>query len=376
MAEIDNRSDFPHAWFEKTGPGGISYDVLALRGTFDLAGDGRALQQADEQSPIVWADEYDGPAEGNPMQSVLLREGDLSLFKPATDVYVTGTAWSSNAGPQRSWTAGVRIGPVRQLLQLHGPRRFERKWGHWRLTKAAPVESVPLDYRHAFGGCFASEASERLPAEFACKPDNPAGCGWLPDNDILKALSDSARSQISARIAKLRELPAPRIEDPYAPIAHPDDRRPGVGFSPLARWCQPRQQYAGTYDERWQSERYPLLPEDFDLRFYQAAPPGLICPGHLSGDEVVMLEGLLPEGPISTHLPGVLALASITTAAGKRQKGRLLLDTVAIDLDARQVSLVWRSIFERDDPVRRVALGAFQPADARISVPVEEQPDG
>jgi len=32
-------------------------------------------------------------------------------------------------------------------------------------------------------------------------------------------------------------------------------------------------QYSGTYDEAWQRDMAPLLPEDFDEQFFQRAPP-------------------------------------------------------------------------------------------------------
>ncbi|WP_165497341.1 DUF2169 family type VI secretion system accessory protein [Phytopseudomonas dryadis] len=357
--QIDNRSGFPHVWFEKTGPGGIVYDVLVLRGTFALTGDYRPLPRADVQAPIVYADEYDGHPEANPLQSVLRREGDLSLFKPASDVYVTGTAHSEGGVARPGWLAGIRVGTQRKLLQLHGPRRFERHGQDWQLSNAEPTNQVPLDYRYAFGGCYSVMANPQGQVERVYNPDNPAGCGWLPGEADLQAVSPEARQQIRQWLEGVRELPAPQIEDPQAPITSPHDDLPAQGFAPLARWSQPRLQHAGTYDKHWQSERYPLLPEDFDERFYQAAPPDLILPGYLAGDEFISLLGMLPEGLTHFRLPGVLALASLTPFRGRTRQGPLVLDTVAIDLDTRQVSLLWRGTFERDEPLRRLAIGTL-----------------
>lgn len=180
MSAIDNRTGFPHAWVEKSGPGGQVFDVLVVRGTFDFAEHSQRLILADTQTPIVYGDQYSGPAGDNPLRAVLRAEGNLALFKPATDVYLSGTAHAPDDAPQRTWTAALQIGPVQSLLRLHGPRRFKRRWGRWWLSRAEPVASVALDYRKAFGGSFASEASDEATAEFTYKPDNPAGCGWLP----------------------------------------------------------------------------------------------------------------------------------------------------------------------------------------------------
>jgi hypothetical protein len=72
---------------------------------------------------------------------------------------------------------------------------------------------------------------------------------------------------------------------------------------------------------------------------------------------------------VSQRLPGQYILAAMTFSSGKKQAGRLVLDTVGIDLDARRVMLVWRGTFERNDPLRALALGlATAPAqDATLA---------
>ena len=61
----------------------------------------------------------------------------------------------------------------------------------------------------------------------------------------------------------------------------PHDLKPGqnvlaAAFGPVGRHWEPRVRYAGTYDDRWTEDRMPLLPKDFDDRFHNAAPPGLV----------------------------------------------------------------------------------------------------
>jgi hypothetical protein len=48
-----------------------------------------------------------------------------------------------------------------KTLRLHGPRRFRRTREVGELQPAEPVDSLPLDYRHAFGGCW---SARRAPA--------------------------------------------------------------------------------------------------------------------------------------------------------------------------------------------------------------------
>ena len=364
-AEVENRTGLPHFWFEKTGPGGEVFDVLVVRGTFEFDSAGGELTLAGKQQPIRYGDEFEGAVEFNPLRAVLAREGDLVLFKPTTDVYLTGTAYPADRLPARSWTASLSVGPVSKFLRLCGPRWFEKRWHGWRLTDAEPTTELALDYRQAFGGSFSSLADDGVTLEHVYKLDNPAGCGWLPDEKDLEKVGKHAREAIEADISRFAYLDAPRIEDPREPVVHPQQVASAQGFGPIARWCSTRLQYAGTYDDEWRAHGYPQLPSDFDPRFYQSAPPDLICPEYLSGDEPIDIVGVSAEGPLRGKLPGMHVLAAITTDADQRRGGRLVLDTVAIDIEVRRVTLLWRATFERADPVRRVALGRM--SDAALS---------
>lgn len=365
MAHIDNRSALTHAWFEKTGPAGEVYDVLAVRGTFDFPAQGQTLTLASRQTPIAWGDEHQGPAD-EPLRMVLAREGDAVLYKPRADLLITGTARTADAQPMQSWLARVTVGAHRKTLQLHGPRRFELGFVDWKLTAPQATTQVALDYRLAFGGLFTAPAQGQESARSLYKPDNPAGCGWLPDTKALRPLSKRARDHIQAQIRALRHMPAPQIEDPKRPIKYPDEPRPAQGVAPIARWWQPRLSHLGTRDENWLRQRYPQPPQDFNPAYYQSAHPDLILPGRLKGDEAITLEGLLPEGARTLHLPALRVIGLTEQASNKKSAGQLALDTVRLDLDSRQAVLVWRATFERADPVRQIALAALMtPTKAR-----------
>jgi hypothetical protein len=127
---------------------------------------------------------------------------------------------------------------------------------------------------------------------------------------------------------------------------------PPAGFGPIGRTWQPRLALAGTYDERWQNERAPELPEDFDYRFFNAAPPDQQLEGFLHGDESLWVENLHPElSRLTVRLPGVRIRAFFEAApdlgddrgvvSGLREL-RLRLDTAWLDMEALRLVLVWR----------------------------------
>ena len=100
---------------------------------------------------------------------------------------------------------------------------------------------------------------------------------------------------------------------------------------------------AGTYDDNWSRTRKPLLPRDFDRRFFNAAPPGLVALGYLKGNEPVTLLNASPEGRLAFSLPGQPPPAvTVRFADTEDVKPAMHLDTVILDADSRELLLLWR----------------------------------
>jgi hypothetical protein len=314
MAVIDNHTGVPHFWFEQTGPDGERLDVLIIRATFDFAANGARISLATQQRPVAFGDQFEGDASSDPLRAVLQDDGDLLPFKPGTDILISGHAHAPNGRPQLAWLASVEVGQVKKVLRLHGPRQFRKRFFGWRLDPTEPTTSIPLDYRLAYGGCIdiPDSLSDDGKPDAIKYPGNPAGCGWLPDRAAYKRLSRPARRHVARWISELRVLRAPQIESVTDPVRHPHHNVATQGFGPLPRWWAPRLAYQGTCDDQWLRTRYPLLPGDFDSRFFQTAPPDLIAAPHLTGDESVTLAGLLAE-PCEMRLPGwrILAVSTI-----------------------------------------------------------------
>src|SRR5207245_5439853 len=104
-----------------------------------------------------------------------------------------------------------------------------------------------------------------------------------------------------------------------------------------------RASFAGTYDDAWAGARAPLLPKDFDRRFFNAAAPGLVAPGYLRGDEPVLVRNVTREGTLSFALPGVAPpRARLEQRQGEDVEITMRIDTVVVDTDAWRVFLIWR----------------------------------
>lgn len=358
MAAVENHSGLPHAWFPKIGDSGHTFDVLVVRGTFDLGGNGVAPTRAPRQEPVVDGDQYDDPRGDDPVRVMLIQPGDRVLHKPQTDVYVTGHAHAPDGLPTGSWAAAIQVGEREVTLQLFGPRRFVKRWLGWRLTDATAVSEVPLSFERAFGGGYAVPLDQSDAIARIHKPDNPVGCGWLPDNKALDLLPVDERKIMAAAVAGVQELPAPQIEDPMAPVRSPFQQSPAFGSGPIAPWWAPRVHRQGTLDDDWLATRCPAVPDDFDAAYYQAAPASLTLPKHLQGDEQLRLTNLLPDSRYVSRLPGWKVMAVAAYADGSSDVTFPVIDTVSIDLDKRRLSLVWRCCFDRVNPVRSLVIGA------------------
>lgn len=291
--------------------------VSLVRATYRIGADG-SLTRHDEQIPPVLAGEF----WGDPEKSSLKFEPECAYLKPATDVVMIGHAHAPHVGATEV-QVGLRVGPVQKVVRVSGDRVMSRAWGGWSISPAQPFETMPLIYERAFGGW---DRTHKDPSKHGFEARNPVGTGYRV------AASDSSA-----------DVRMPNLEDPEALLTRPGDAPEPAGFGFVsAGWAQ-RRRWAGTYDAQWDKLRKPLLPEDFDMRFFNAASPGLIAPGYLAGDEPVVVVNASRSGRVAFHLPGVAAPVCECQFMGHR-RGVLStrLDTVVLDMDAQLLHLSWR----------------------------------
>jgi hypothetical protein len=99
---------------------------------------------------------------------------------------------------------------------------------------------------------------------------------------------------------------------------------------------------AGTYDEKWEKERLPLLPVDFNERYYQCAPEDQQVLGYSKGGEPVELHHLSPGGLLCFTLPRVW-LSFSTNFGGEIVKHHAKLHTLILEPDFPRMILVWHT---------------------------------
>ena len=313
--EIRNRTRLPAALHVVLDKRAAEHLVVCVKGTWTLSENGSPVL-AEEQEPLHPADVH----EGEPGKSSVRYEADLGAMKPATDCALVGTALPPKRGA-RSMNVSFRVGGVSQRARVTGERKrvFPLAFFGWWTSAPAPLGPLPLVWEHAVGGTdFTPDNEKRHSLDLR----NPLGRGFRARGSKLKQAGE--------------RLPQ---------ILHPSRAKEPVGFRFTgAHWAH-RRPFAGTYDAAWQKERCPLLPLDFDDRFFNSAAPGLTAGGHLAGGEKVEVEGCTRGGRLAFRLPTVswraeAALGAATGAAPEPVEMSLM--TVTVDTNAMRLFLTWR----------------------------------
>ena len=251
-------------------------------------------------------------------------EPEVAFTKLTTDIALVGHAIPTESG-SRVMDVGLKVGPVQKVVRVFGDRFWVKQGGQIFATKPKPFTTMPLVYEKAFGGWDKADNDEN---NWRYEPRNPVGMGF---GDPLRFVEEG-------------KVPIPNIEDPQHLIRNYGDTPPPAGFGFISPNWQPRAQYAGTYDEKWDKDRKPLLPDDFDRRFFNAASPGLIAPDYLRGDEDVMIVNASPVPKLKFKLPGIPPpVCKVELRGGRTEVLQTNLDTVIINTDEMLVFLLWRN---------------------------------
>lgn len=343
LAEMVNHTRNPAQYFQHVDHDGAVFHIVVARASFDLARiDSRSFEPAlaDEQAPLVEADQWDGdPAIGCPQ-----RESDFAPFKPRCDVLLThATGYSLDGKAHPAFPVGVGVGDWHKMIQVTGPRSQRPGMLGWSVGAPRPVSEVPIGYAQAFGGTLRSVGKDGAQRVWADER-NPAGTGFAP--------ADWQRQ------THPRELRAPQIEAHKHPYRGQADY-PVVGLGPIGRAWRPRRALAGTFDDAWREAVWPRLPADHDYRYWNAAPEDQQIP-YPSGGETLRLVGLSPTGSIECKLPARRTSLRVRLLNGLIFTLPMCLDTLEFNMQTHTLGCVFRRKVAAARGVRKLELGTWE----------------
>jgi hypothetical protein len=292
--------------------------VALIKATFSFDVHGR-VELADEQMPVNFAGERwtDAPA------SSYKYEPETALCKMSTDVVLIAHARPPGRGASQA-EVGIKVGRVQKTAIVFGDRFWVLTKDGVTRTRPNQLERLPLTWENAFGG---RDDARSTPERAVLEPRNPVGTGFgtplSKEGDFLRL---------------------PNIENPAQLIAEYGDVVEPCGFGFTSPEWQPRAGFAGTYDQQWSDSRKPLLPVDFDRRFFNAAASGLVAPGYLRGDEDVVVLNAAPVPRLAFRLPGVPPPGCRVVLRNHTETDlRTNLDTVIVNTNEARLVLIWRA---------------------------------
>lgn len=309
---FSNNTPYAAQDFPFVDPEGREVVIAVVKASFRIDASGEPRLDA-KQAPVRPVDVPWEP--DNPNSSVKL-PGDVCDAKIGTDLVVVGDAISDK--PVASLDVAVSAGDRTLPLRVHGPRLFARGLTGVGIGPAVPFERMPLRYELAYGG-----ASEDLSE---VELSNPSGRGVTKQSGALDG------------------KPAPQIEHVDFPHASAADHHPPMGFGAIATHWSPRREFFGTIDQYWVEMRCPLLPMDFNRRFYSVAHPMLWFEQPLLTGTPVAVVGMSEDRVLSFRLPAVPVRISAKFDSG-RADVIPMVDTVVVLPNERRVELTLRAAF-------------------------------
>ncbi len=331
MLQVENTTPFKTAFALFTDQEGVDTVYPIIKGTFDISSE---LKPSNSQLPLVEADEY----TGEPGESSIVRAAEFAPMKPATDLLLTGHAYPPGGRPAQRVDVTLSVAGRVRTVRVVGDRTWKNGFFGPSISDPEPFEKIPLIYERAFGGTDVIAKSGAL----AAHEQNPVGTGYLHPKGSKN----------------FEGAPLPNLEDPQHPIQRPKNSPPTACFGPVCASWLPRRQYAGTYDEKWQKERAPFLPDDFDPRFLNVAPESQVFSPYLSGGEEVTVINASPDGRLSFTLPLIEFNVTIVIE-GHDEQVEVNLDTVCIEPDDSLLTMIWRGRHSIDKKMLKIEKAVF-----------------
>ena len=327
---LENRTPFAAATHVQFNADGQETLVVMLSASFTATDEGKELQPAAEQVPVIFGDE----PFGDPALSSTRYEADIAPVKPGAEVIVNGTAHAPDGRPVREMQVGLRVGnSIRKVLQVVGDRICD-SGGY---SPPVPFRTMPIVYERAYGGTL---------EDFRTDQRNPVGVGF----QNARSADPGVRTE------------APNVMYPGEAQAPPGEALTPAGFGTIGRGWKPRLAFAGTYDKAWLETQWPLAPKDFDPRHYMCAPADQQLAGIGGGEEITVI-GMTASGRWDFRLPRITAPLRLIYD-DRLEETAFKPDTVLIEPDLKRVTLKARLavVIRRNVPaLQEIAFGHISP---------------
>ncbi|MGF1751783.1 DUF2169 family type VI secretion system accessory protein [Vibrio cionasavignyae] len=248
---------------------------------------------------------------GEPGFSAMKIDHEFAHYKQNTDVVIYGRARSYAKKPVLYHECRVLLDEhINKTIAVHGERVWIEHSGSITISHSTEFIEQNIDYSCAIGG------------------------------DIRNRLG----SGIASSNKELIEQRVPSVFYQNEDWSSTGKSLRVAGFGPIPPFFASRLAYAGTFDKHWQENRRPMLPVDFDRRFYQSAPKDQQCNGYLKGGERLVMSGFCHDETMVFRIPSEQYVA-LVTFQDEQQRVDMDIYTVFVDTENRTVSISYTAAF-------------------------------
>ncbi|MER2494643.1 DUF2169 domain-containing protein [Vibrio neptunius] len=255
---------------------------------------------------------YDDPVYlGEAGMSAMKVDHEFPVSKQNTDVLVYGKARAYAKRPVTYHECRILIDShIDKTIAVHGERKWVEHGGTVTVSHPTAYVEAEIDYSKALGG------DER----------NRVGCG------------------VAKSSAELMAMPVPSVFYPNEEWAPNTKNLRVAGLGPIPPFFTQRVKYAGTFDDAWQEHRRPLLPEDFNPKFYQSAPEDQQCNGFLEGGERLMMSGFSHDDVLAFRIPAEKYVA-VADFGEEKLSAAMAMYTLFVDTEEQRLTISYNASF-------------------------------
>jgi hypothetical protein len=276
------------------------------------------FELAPLESPVVAKPLPLDPVDGESDDRAFVEPwGPVAPVKQHPEVIVVGHAYAPAGSKVTSLVARLGVGEVEKLIHVHGDCHFTQEGSR---VGPAPFARMPLRWERAAGAPYTT---------------NPVGVGMGPE-----AVADT-----------LGRVHLPNLLPVGTTVSRRDQVVPPVSFGPIRPQWPSRIERLERYAAIWEADSWAdqPLPEDFDISYFNAAPPDQTA-GEMTGSERIVLENLHPRFPRLVTYLAAPAPCVVASSMGLEQSVPLRCDTLVFDTDRGLAILVWRGQVPLDRP--------------------------
>ena len=320
-----NETTMEAGWTLGFEPDGRELLVVAVKATYNIPKNGEKLELAEEQVPLTEADEF----TGEPGLSATLHETDYAHRKPFCDVLLNGCAYAPEEKPAKLVRVGLRVGSTNKSFNVVGDRIYDHGLFGTKPTPPKPFVKIPISYDRAYGG---ADPHPEKPDKIKTYMKNAIGVGYYPYSSGKHLVGKSL----------------PNTEEIGKPVKNKTGNYQPMSFGPIGRNFSSRYPLSGSYDQKWFDNKAPFWPDDFDYRYFQAAPQDQQI-SYPKGGEQIMLTNLMPQAITNFSLPRMFMPILFLPYQADDKQVTANIDTVLIEPDSARFMMTWRVSY----PLRR-----------------------